>query len=355
MPDVKELTVKQTLSIRDAVKQLDAAGIGFLICVDDRTRVMGVLTDGDFRRAVLRGQSLEDAISKIMNRDFLSLPDGFSVAEAQKIFSEKPVRHLPVVDNNGLLLRMVSKDVMDGTVTLDIAPEKQLRAPVVIMAGGKGTRLEPFTKILPKPLVPIGEKPIIELIMDAFSRFGMEHFYISVNHKQRMIKAYFEDHPAGFSIDYIVEDKPLGTAGALKFLQGKIDQPFFVSNCDILIQDDYSAIYNFHRSGEYDLTIVAAMHHHTVPYGVCQIMPGGQLKTLIEKPTQDVLVNTGFYLLQPDVLEKIPADTFYHITDLIADIRSSGGTIGVFPVSEGAWIDIGQWEEYRKSVERMKL
>jgi len=216
------------------------------------------------------------------------------------------------------------------------------------MAGGKGTRLAPFTNIVPKPLIPVGDKSMIELIMAEFEKYKMLDFYVSVNYKASMIKAYFEDVDHNYNVKYIDEDSPLGTAGALKFVENEFDNTFFVSNCDIIIKADYSEIYNFHVQGNYDITLVASMQHYQIPYGICELSKEGELLQIKEKPEYDFLVNTGMYLLEPKVLKLIPENKFYHITNLIEDIKKNGGKVGVFPVSEKSWIDVGQMEEYKK-------
>ena len=157
------------------------------------------------------------------------------------------------------------------------------------MAGGKGMRLDPFTRILPKALIPLKNDPIIKVIMDMFGNYGMQDFYITLNDKAKMIKAYFHDHDSDYNLNFIDEGKPLGTAGSLKFLQGKIKEPFFVSNCDIIIKNDYGKIFNFHQDKKNALTLVGSMQHHTVPYGVCEIEKGGDLITIREKPEYEII------------------------------------------------------------------
>jgi len=170
------------------------------------------------------------------------------------------------------------------------------------MAGGEGTRLYPFTKILPKPLVPIGDKPILEIIINRFYEYGCTNFNLSVNYKSNIIKAYFSDFKHNYKINYIHEKKPLGTAGSLHILQNRIRKTFFVSNCDILIDADYADILKFHKQSKNKITLVTSMKHFTIPYGICEIGDGGALKNINEKPEQDLLVNTGLYVLEPEVL-----------------------------------------------------
>jgi NDP-sugar pyrophosphorylase family protein len=224
---------------------------------------------------------------------------------------------------------------------------------VVIMAGGLGTRLKPFTTIFPKPLTPVGDRSIIEVIMDKFARYGMTRFRLSVGHKVKLLKAYLEDANLGYSIAYVNEEKPLGTAGALSKMVGQINDTFFVSNCDIIVDDNYAAMYEYHRKQGFSLTVICSMQHHTIPYGVCDIEEGGVLKGIKEKPQYDFLVNTGFYVLEPETLGLIPQDSRFDMTDLIFKLQESGKKVGVFPVSEKAWVDIGQLDEYMKTLERL--
>lgn len=191
---------------------------------------------------------------------------------------------------------------------------------------------------------------MIEVIMAEYAKYGMADFHISVNYKAALIKAYFKDIEHPYHIQYIDEDKPLGTAGALKYLQDEFPQAFFVANCDIIIKADYAEIFDFHKTGNFDITLVASMQNYTIPYGICEINKGGQLKAIKEKPEYNFLVNTGMYVLEPHTLKQIPDRQFFHITDLIEKVKAGGGKIGVFPVSEKSWIDIGQMEEYKKNM-----
>jgi NDP-sugar pyrophosphorylase family protein len=230
---------------------------------------------------------------------------------------------------------------------------EKIDMPVVIMAGGKGTRLGLFTKVLPKPLVPIHEKTVIEHIIERFTDVGADQFILTINYKARIMKAYFEELNPDYSVNFVEESKPLGTAGSLKFLENKFDKPFMVSNCDIIIKTDYLDLYEFHQKNNFDITLVASMKNYTIPYGTCELNGEGHLKQINEKPEYDFLVNTGLYIINPDVLHLIPADKLYHITHLIEDTQKSGKRVGVYPINDDAWIDVGQWAEYKKAVGRL--
>lgn len=336
-------------NIRDAVKKMDIGGIGFVAIVDDNKDVIGIMTDGNFRRAVLDGINLENNVKDIMNKNFFYLKKDYSKKEAEKILRSAKYEHIPIIDK-GKLIEIITEESFSKVTAENSKSYPQMNLPVIIMAGGQGTRLDPFTRILPKALIPVGDKSIIEIIMEEYAKYGMSHFYISINQKQRMIKAYFKEHQSNYMLEYITEDTPLGTAGALKFLENKFGTPFFVSNCDIIIKDNYENIYNFHKNGNYDLTIVSSMQHHTIAYGVCKISKGGNLIRIDEKPEYDFLINTGMYVINPEILKLIPKNQFFNMTDLIEILQKEGRKIGVYPVTEKAYFDIGQWTEYKNSV-----
>ena len=223
----------------------------------------------------------------------------------------------------------------------------------VILCGGYGTRLLPITRSLPKPMVKVGKMPILEHIINRFCNIGCNNFHMTVNYKAKIINAYFEELSPTYNVNFIHEVNPLGTAGGLRVLNKKITKTFFVTNCDILIDADYSNIYEFHKNGKYDLTLVASAKEHIVPYGTCELNKDGHLKQINEKPKFDFLINTGFYILEPSVLELIPKNTFFHITSLIELLKREKRKVGVYPIDDEKWIDIGQWSEYKKAVEKL--
>jgi len=348
MKNINKYIVNHNVNIRTAVKGINEAGIGFAVVVDENFNVIGIITDGDFRRAVLNGVDLNESVLKITNRKFKYIEKGYPPKEAIRLLQRGKIEFLPVLEKNKLLDILSENDLVhDRYKSL---PPKKIKLPVVIMAGGKGTRMEPFTKILPKPLIPIGDKSIIEIIMAEYAKFGMTNFFISVFHKANMIKAYFEYLECEYKIAYINEDKPLGTAGALKYIEGKLNTPFFVSNCDIIIKEDYYKIFQYHKTGNFILTMVTSMQQVRIPYGVCELHKNGMLKRINEKPELDFLINTGMYILNPKALEYIPADTYYDFTDLIQELANRNLKVGVYPIPENSYIDVGQWAEYKKAI-----
>ena len=350
---IKSLFITPKFSIKEAMRQMSVAGEKILFVVDQKNRLLGSLTDGDIRRWVLKEGSLTAEIKDIYNSNPLYVEENYKIDRIKKLMIKNKIPGMPVINSQKELCDVLLWGQVFGNGEAHY--RGKIDVPVIIMAGGKGTRLDPFTRILPKPLIPIGDKTVIELIMDKFHEFGTNEFYLSIHHKSRMIKAYFEENSAPYKIHYIEEDAPLGTIGALKFLEGKLAGDFMVSNCDILIDADYSEMLNFHRKKNYDITIVGSFRHFTIPYGVCTIETGGRLVGIKEKPEYDFLVNTGMYVFKSKTLALIPSGKHFNVPDLIEKVKEQGGKVGVFPIDEKSWADIGRWEEYQKSLRDLKV
>ena len=218
------------------------------------------------------------------------------------------------------------------------------------MAGGKGTRLQPITNVIPKPLVPIGDKTILEVIMDQFEGIGCHKFYMSVNYKADMMKYYLSQLDHHYDIEFFMEDKPLGTIGSVSLLKGKLNTPFFVSNCDSINEQDYRDVWDYHQRNHNDMTIVTMVKSFKIPYGVIETGADGLMTSLKEKPEETFQVNTGVYILNPELINEIPEGELFHITHLMEKVQSRGGRVGCFPVSEHSWKDMGEWNEYLKMI-----
>jgi dTDP-glucose pyrophosphorylase len=348
---MKDITVQPNITIRQAMKKLSQSGEKCLVIVDEESILLGTLSDGDLRKAILNGFELNDSIQQIYQSNPTVLIDGeYDKKDIRKIFTQKRFDLIPIVNNRGELIDIFLWDEI--LINGKKGQKANINVPVVIMAGGKGTRMEPFTKVLPKPLVPIHEKPIIEHIIERFTEIGCSKFYLTVNYKGKILKAFFEELRPEYDVEFVDEKEPLGTAGSLQYLKGKFDKTFFVTNCDIIIKADYTSLYEFHKKNNYDITLVASAKEYIIPYGTCELNSDGHLSHINEKPKYDFLINTGLYVLNPDVLTFIPKDKFYHITHLIEDIKTQGKKIGVFPVDDDDWIDIGQWAEYHKVIDK---
>ncbi len=349
---IDALMIRCGSRVRDALKQLEASERKTLFVVDGENRLVGTLTDGDIRRWILAEGNLDGTVEKICNTNPCVVYGDYDLGWIKREMLERRIGSIPVIN--------ASREVVDVLFWETIFGENLVRKqaspielPVVIMAGGKGTRLDPFTRILPKPLIPLGEKTVIEFIIDSFVKCGVAKFYISVNYKSKIIKSYFEELNPPYVIEYIYEDKPLGTAGSLRHLRGNIVTPLIVTNCDVIIKADYRDIVEHHISSRNDITLVASLKNYNIPYGVCEIGSGGRLSRIREKPEYNFLVNTGIYLLQPETLELIPENEFFHITHLIEKVQAAGGRIGVFPISDKSWIDTGEWVEYKNALTQL--
>lgn len=350
LKEFQSILIQQGATVKDAMKQLDISAEKILFVIDNQSCLIGSLTDGDIRRWILSEGKLTDKVEVVCFKDTFFTKAKYDIDEIKEDILRRKIVYVPVLDDNKKIIEFIIWDKLFDGKLKRISKEK-LHIPVVIMAGGKGTRLEPFTRILPKPLIPIGDKPIIELIIDIFHEYGISDFFISVNHKSRMIKAYFEEINPEYSITYLEEKTPSGTAGSLSLIPKKIDQELIITNCDIIIREDISKILEYHRVNNLDMTLVGAIRHYNIPYGVCKIENGGALTEIVEKPEYDCIVNTGMYIINGSLLPLVPKDTFFHMTDLVEKLKKDKRKIGVYPVSEKSWIDVGEWNEYRRAVE----
>jgi Nucleoside-diphosphate-sugar pyrophosphorylase involved in lipopolysaccharide biosynthesis/translation initiation factor 2B, gamma/epsilon subunits (eIF-2Bgamma/eIF-2Bepsilon) len=341
------------LSIKESMKQMSRLGRKILFVVDGNNRLLGSLSDGDIRKWILSGGGINDNIHKVYNRHPKSVYEDYRTEDVKKLMLDFLIDCMPVIRQNRVIAQILTWECIFSDKCKRRA--KKLRTQVVIMAGGRGIRLDPFTRILPKPLIPIGDKPVVEIIMDKFNECGIREFFLTINHKARMIRSYFEDTDGKYRIIYIEEKKPLGTVGSLRLLRDRLKKVFMVTNCDTIIEADYADIMSFHRQNRNDMTIVVSCKHHTIPYGVCEIENGGVLKDINEKPGYDVLVNTGMYVMNKRMLDLIPHSDHYDVNELIGSAKSRGFKIGAFPIAENSWVDIGQWEEYRKALEKFKV
>lgn len=350
---VQKLIIPRQMPLKEALRKLDEGSEKILFVADDGNKLFGALTDGDTRRWILASGDLSAPVEKVCNPNPVWRTADYDVDELKKLMLERNLIAIPILNDKHEIQDFIS---WDEIFSEEAKPKKsRIDVPVVVMAGGKGTRLDPFTKILPKPLIPIGDKPIISHIIDRFREYQINDFYVSVNHKARIIKAYFEEISVPYNISYILEDKPLGTAGALKYLEGKLNGNFFISNCDIIVEAEYDKILAHHLNTGVDITMVASLKHYAIPYGVCDLDAQGNLERIREKPGFDFLVNTGMYVMNARALAYIPKDEFFHMTDLMEAVKNNGGAVGVFPVSDKAWIDVGEWSEYKEALSRLNV
>lgn len=341
----KKIQVSQTLI--EALKMMDSQK-GKVLYVYEGSTFISLLTIGDIQRAIIAHMDMTTPIHFILNADKIYARDSDSMEQIRELMFQLRAESMPVKNDKGKLVNIYFwEDIFGNEVS---ETREKLDLPVVIMAGGKGTRLKPLTNIIPKPLIPIGDKTILETILDQFELIGSEKFYISVNYKYDILKYYLDNLAHPYKIEFFKEEKPLGTIGSVAFLKGKITTSFFVSNCDIIIDQDYRDVYEYHMSNKNDITIVTAVKNFKIPYGVIETGNNGLMVDLKEKPNLTYMINTGVYILNSELIEEIPENKFYHITDLIKKIKNRGGRVGCFPVCENAWMDMGDWNEYLKLI-----
>lgn len=348
MTNIEEICVGVDTTIIKVIDKLDTTSKKIILVVDELRQLLGIVTDGDFRRWVLKNGDLYLPVTHLMNSKPIVVRDN-QIHDAQKIMQEKFIDAIPVIDENNTVIDVVFWNV-------EVSKKNNLNlqnTDIVIMAGGKGTRLYPYTHILPKPLVPIGEIPIVERIIDKFLDFGAKQFYMTVNYKKNMIKSYFEEVDKNYELNYVEEPMPLGTGGSLRLIKDTLKSTFIISNCDILIEADYSDILNFHRKNNNKITMVTSLRKFQIPYGVILIDDSGQVTQTIEKPENSHLVNTGFYVVEPDVIEMIPDNQLFHFTQLIDECLNKGIKVGTYPINEGNWLDMGELSEMERMVEKL--
>lgn len=344
---IQSRIISPSASLLDAMKQMDEAKVKILLVFNEE-HFEGLITIGDIQRAIINNIALKEPVSRILNKNKIY---GYQ-SEGEDVIKDKMRRMraevMPILDEQEELV-----DVWfwsDLFKKAELTQREKINLPVVIMAGGKGTRLKPITNVIPKPLVPIGDKTILETILDQFEEIGCTKFYMSVNYKADIMKYYLSQLDHQYDIEFFQEDKPLGTIGSVSLLKGKITTPFFVSNCDSINEQDYRDVYDYHVNNHNDLTIVTMVKSFKIPYGVIETGEDGLMVSLSEKPELTYQVNTGVYILNPSCIEEIPEGEFFHITHLMEKIKARGGRVGCFPVSEHAWKDMGEWPEYLKMI-----
>jgi len=344
----RKVLIRPNVCIREALKQMNEAALQVLVVVDEENRIVGIITDGDVRRSLLDNIPFDEPIGKIMNRNPITLRFPYKEAEALELMKKNSIKHIPVINEK--------REVVDVILWSDFLNNGKVKypsqnIPVVIMAGGRGTRLDPFTKILPKPLIPIGDKPVIEIIMERFSKYGLNKFIISLNYKGEMIKTYFLENrnQIDYHIEYIEEKEFLGTSGVLSLMHDKLKDTFVVSNCDIITDANFESLLKYHKDKKNKATILAVIRSVKIPYGILKIQ-NGYLDEILEKPEYSFIINAGVYVLEPDIVKLVPKEKPINMPNLLMLAKERGMKVSVYPVN-CSWFDIGEWEEYKRAVE----
>ena len=340
MKDISKICLNVEKTGLDALRTIESGGCQIALITDKNSKLLGTISDGDIRRFLIHGNSLDEKVSTIMNKKFIFLEEG-EKHKGFELMRRERINQIPILDSTGVILEiLLLKDL--------IKIPNQLENPVIIMAGGIGSRLRPFTENCPKPMLKIGDKPIIEILLERIAESGFKNFFFSVNYLKEQIMNHFEDGSKwNVKINYLIEEKPLGTAGSLALLPRSINKPFIVINGDILTKFNINQLIEFHNKNNSIATICVRQHEIKVPYGVIE-SNGIEFKQILEKPTYRKYVNAGVYTFDPFVLECIDKNMQMDMPELIKKIKEMGKKVTVCPIHE-YWIDIGRHETLKEA------
>lgn len=344
----KYLFSSENISLKSALNKINKNGKKCLIITTNKKVLLGVLTDGDVRHAINKNLDLNQKIKHIYNNSPIYIDyDLNDHEEILKIFDKHKVFMVPVIDRDKKI-----KDVyfLDDFLSKKHSKTKKIKADVFIMAGGEGKRLRPITEILPKPLFPVNGQPIIDKIINDFNTYKVRRFYISVNYKSNILKAFLSDTKQRNKISFINEKIPLGTAGSLTKAPKTISNNFILTNADILIDIDFYKIFKFHLKFKADLTIIAVKKNIVIPYGECLFDESNNLIDIKEKPSFNFFVNSGIYICNKRIIKFIPKNLFYNMDTLIKKLIKNKLKVKVYNIENSNWIDIGEWSKYNSLV-----
>ena len=348
----KKRFISSSDSLLNAMKLMDGLDCKLLI-VGEFPKVESLLSIGDIQRAILKGIDLKSPLKKALRKRVNIAVEPVAGEIIKREMLSKREEFMPVVDENRVLTRVVTWEEISSEGDSDIILKNDLiRIPIAIMAGGMGTRLKPLTNVIPKALIPLGEKTIIEYIFEHFFSEGATTAFVIANYKSNILRDYLKSNQVEHPYKIIYETEYLGTAGGLKLIDDTDFETLFVSNCDVLIDEKLSKILKYHRDNGNAMTIVGSIKHYQIPYGSLVTGERGTLKYINEKPDFILNTNTGLYIIERKILRHIKNGEALGIPALVDRIMSNGGLIGVYPISDGAWFDIGRWDEYMRTQDR---
>ena len=342
MRNIENIKLKPTATIKEALEIIDAGSMQIALVVDSEDKLIGTLTDGDIRRGLLKGLDLNSSIETIIfiNPTIAKISD--TKEEILKIALAKKLHQIPIVDEHGKLVGIKEID--------ELIKPKNKTNKVVLMVGGLGTRLRPLTDNIPKPMLKVGNKPILQTIVEKFAEYGYINIVMCLNYKSHVIEEFFKDGSEfGVNIEYVLEKERMGTAGALGLLKEKPTEPFFVMNGDLLTNVNFEHLENYHTATNSKATMCVREYDFQVPYGVVNIQ-NSKILSIEEKPTHKFFVSAGIYMLSPEVLKVIPPNEFYDMPTLFEKLIIQSENIVSFPLRE-YWLDIGRIEEFERANE----
>jgi nucleotidyl transferase len=345
MKNIENIKLKQNATIKEALGIIDSGAMQIALVVDDNDKLIGTLTDGDIRRGILKGLDLDSSIETIVFKEPAVAKISSTKEEILKIALSKKLHQIPIVDDNGIVL---------GLKEIEELVEPKIKTNrVILMVGGLGTRLRPLTQDTPKPMLKVGNKPILQTIVEKFAEYGFINITMCVNFNASIIRDYFGDGKEfGVNIDYVLEQKRMGTAGALSLLKERPNEPFFVMNGDLLTNVNFEHIFNYHTLNKATATMCVREYDYEVPYGVVK-MNDNKIIEIAEKPVQKFFVSAGIYMLSPEILDLIPKNEFYDMPALFEKLIKLSKNVISFPIRE-YWLDIGRMEEYQRANEEYK-
>lgn len=344
----KKITLNKKATLKEALEHVEASGSKCLYVVENN-RLIGSITDGDIRRAILKNVKLSEKITNFFNKKpkFLT-KENYSIPNAKKIFLKYKIDTLPITSKGKIIGNINWRDLFK-------LQKNKKNQSVFILAGGEGQRLKPFTMILPKPLIPINGVPVIKKIIDSFDHENTNNIFISLNYKNKIIKSYLNSEIKKHKLFFIKEQKPLGTIGSLSLInEKKLMNNLVITFCDILFENKMDNVMIEHEKNNNDLTIVVSKKIIKNPYGVCKINNNAKFIKIDEKPEEELFINVGYYIIKKSLIKLIPKNKSFNMTDLIKKIKKLKFKIGIYPIPDNKWYDVGEWHSYKHTIENFQ-
>ena len=348
------ITYKYNLKLNTIIGKLNESKSKTLFVINKEKQLIGAITDGDIRRAILKKNGLKIKINEIINYKPVLINDNLSFEKISFLFKNYSIKAIPFVNNKKEIKKIIHYSELKKLKPLK-SYKKINNFCAVIMAGGQGNRMRPFTQILPKPLLPLEGKPILSKIIDNFVSIKVSNIYISINASSQILKAFYGNTNKN-KLKFIEEKKTLGTVGSLNLLKNKVSDNFFITNCDTLLRSDYFDLIDFHLKNKCLLTIVGCEINETIPYGICKInTKNRKLNEIVEKPKNTFIANTGFYVANKSIIKFIPKNKEHNMDMLINTLLKNKLNVSVYPVSQDQWLDVGNWSAYQKTREKLEF
>ena len=345
MERISDFVGDNNITVAETMQRINQNTHGILFLINEKKQLEASVTDGDIRRFIISGGKVSDNVSKAANKEPKT---ALNIEEAKALFHRLNYKVIPILDEEKRII-----DIYYGKSEFKERKKVCLNIPVVINAGGRGTRLDPYTRVLPKPLIPVGDRPIIEHIIEEYRGYGSADFHIIVNYKKELIKAFFNGENQEYDIRWYDEEIPLGTGGGLSFLKGSLNETFFFTNCDVLLKSDYGNILRYHRDNNNTITMVCAKKKYYIPYGVVEVKEDGLLDRINEKPEISYLSNTGIYIVEPQVLDDLQENVAMGFPEIIEEQKDMGRRIGIYAIEDEEWMDMGQMPELENMRKRL--